>query len=56
MPDLTEDEWNECYVDYIDEFKNSDGGPAAEVTCRIKLQKLGIDEDEIDYLIRINRP
>lgn len=54
--DLTEEEREECVVAYTDEFKLSNGGAFAEAIYRGKLKKLGIDRDEADYLVRINRP
>ncbi len=56
MPDLTREEYNECVEEYTEVFKKSNGGIFAEVYFKHQLRKLGMDEDEIDYLVRINRP
>jgi hypothetical protein len=57
MPDdLTPEEREECLQEYLDIFKNSSGNMTAEVRLRINLDKLGLDRDEIDYLVRTNRP
>jgi len=57
MPDdLTPEEREECLQEYLDVFKNSNGNMAAEVRFRISLGRLGLDRDEIDYLVRTNRP
>jgi hypothetical protein len=54
--DLTPDEREECIIEYVDEFRNGTGGALAEYYCRMCLDKIGMDRDEIDYLIRTNRP
>jgi len=57
MPDdLTPEEREECLQEYLDIFRNSSGNMTAEVNFRIMLKRLGIDRDEIDYLVRTNRP
>lgn len=54
--DLTPEERQEYIEDCIDEFKENSGSVVAEQTCRIRLSKAGIDRDEIDYIIKANRP
>ena len=54
--DLTPEEREECIQEYLDIFRNTSGSAVHEYQCRVRLNKLGLDRDEIDYLIRINRP
>jgi len=53
---LTREEYDECVTEYIDQWTNSAGSAAAELTIRIKLRHIGMDADEIDYIIRTYRP
>ena len=54
--DLTREEYDECVTEYVDVFKRSNGGVFAEAILRAALRKIGMDIDEIDYLVRLNRP
>lgn len=56
MPDLTQEEFEECLAEYLDVFRNSSGSATAELICRIRLKDIGMEKDEIDYVIRTNRP
>lgn len=53
---LTRDEFNWAVECYTEEFKNSSGSSSHELWLKIRLRKLDMDEDEIDYLVRTNRP
>ena len=54
--DLTPEERQDCIEEYLDVFKNSSGSAVHEAQLRIRLKKLGIDRDEVDMLVRLNRP
>lgn len=54
--DLTPEEREDCIKDYTDEYKNSSGTVFYEALYIAKLAKLGLDKDEIDYLVRLNSP
>lgn len=54
--DMTEEERQDYIEEAIDVFKNSTGSPVHETSFRICLGKAGMDVDEINHLVRINRP
>lgn len=53
---LTRDEYNQDVESYVEEFKNSSGSASHELWLKIRLRKIDMPEDEIDYLVRTNRP
>lgn len=50
--DLTPEEREDCIKDYIDEFIHSNGSIVAELTCRRKLTRVGLDRYEINDLFK----
>lgn len=55
-PDLTPEEYEDCIAEYLNIFENSSGSVSDELHCRLSLKKIGMEEDEIDSLIKENRP
>lgn len=53
---LTRGEYDEAVEAYTEEFKNSSGSASHELWLKIRLRKIDMPEDEIDYLVRTNRP
>lgn len=54
--DLTKEEREEYIEAHIGEFKRSAGGAVAEAMLRCRLAAIPMDRDEIDFLVRVNRP
>lgn len=54
--DLTPEEREEYISAHCEEFKKSSGSAVAEMELRIKLARIPMDKDEIDFLVRVNRP
>lgn len=46
---LTREEYDEAVDAYIDEYKS---GRLHEITFQARLRKIGMDDAEIDYLVR----
>lgn len=49
---LSREEYDEAVEAYTDEYKNSSGSFTAELSFRVSLKRIGMDEDEISYLVR----
>lgn len=54
--DLTPEEREECIREYIDQWRHSSGSALAEAKTVASLKRIGMDRDEINYLIRTNPP
>lgn len=54
--DMNAEERQEYIEDCINTFKQSSGSAVHEAQLKLRLRKAGLDTDEIDYIVRTNRP